>query len=84
MSNHRTKPALLIGASLLTAVLAGGCTKGAQAPDAGAAKGWQVFTTPGENYTYVIPTTLEDGTRCVVVAGNAGYSGRGVTCDWRK
>lgn len=27
MSNHKTKPALLIGASLLTAVLAVGCAK---------------------------------------------------------
>jgi len=27
MSNHKTKSALLIGASLLTAVLAGGCTE---------------------------------------------------------
>jgi len=27
MRNHKTKPALLIGASLLTAVLAVGCTK---------------------------------------------------------
>ena len=27
MSNHKTKPTLLIGASLLTAVLAGGCTE---------------------------------------------------------
>lgn len=79
MRTHKTKLALLIGASLLTAVLAGGCTKAAPAP-----KGWQVFTTPGGTYTYLIPTTLEDGTRCVVVAGNSGYSGRGVTCDWRK
>lgn len=83
MSNHKTKPALLIGASLLTAVLAGGCTKADTATNIEAPKGWQVFTTPGGTYTYLIPTTLEDGTRCVVVAGTV-YSGRGVTCDWRK
>ena len=84
MNNHKTKLALLIGASLLTAVLADGCTQSDTATNAEAPKGWQDLTPPGGTHTYLIPTKLEDGTRCVVVTGNAVYSGRGVSCDWRK
>ena len=72
-------------AMLLACLGAAACTPAGEATSAvERPPGWQVFTTPGGTYTYLIPVTLEDGTRCVMVAGNAGASGRAITCDWRR
>ena len=72
-------------ALLLACLTAAACTPAGEASKAvERPPGWQVFTTPGATYTYLIPVTLEDGTRCVVVAGNAGASGRAIACDWRR
>jgi hypothetical protein len=51
--------------------------------DAEIPPGWKQFITPGANITYVIPVEF-DGVKCVVVSGNGGNSGRGITCDWGK
>lgn len=32
--------------------------------------------------TYVIPVVMDDGTKCVVVAGGGG--GTGISCEWRN
>lgn len=71
--------------ALLLACAASGCAPPGNAPpDYVPPKGWQAFVTPSNTYTYVIPVKLEDGTRCVLVAGNSGTSGRSITCDWAK
>lgn len=71
--------------ALLLACAASGCAPTGDAPpDYVPPKGWQAFVTPGNTYTYVIPVKLEDGTRCVLVAGNSGTSGRAITCDWTR
>ena len=73
------RPLAFVLACLLTA-----CTGAGQAPaDTRAPKDWRVFTTPGANYHYVFPVVMEDGTRCVAMAGNSS-GGRSIACDWRK
>ena len=43
---------------------------------------WKSFVTPGNQITYLIPATMDDGTRCVVYTSN-GHRG-GISCDWKK
>lgn len=64
-------------------VLAGCTPAGPTTKDLDAPKDWKVFTTPGANYHYVFPVVMDDGTRCVAMAGNSS-GGRAITCDWRK
>jgi len=64
-------------------VLAGCTPAGPSTKDRDAPKDWEVFTTPGANYHYVFPVVMDDGTRCVAMAGNS-RGGRAITCDWRK
>jgi hypothetical protein len=66
--------------SLICVVLAG-CSVG-ETTDREIPKGWRAFETGAGRVTFLIPVTMEDGTKCVVVSGNsAGY---GITCDWSK
>lgn len=44
-------------------------------------KGWQVFVTPGNYRTYVVPTTV-DGAHCVITM-TQGH-GTGIACDFRE
>lgn len=43
---------------------------------------WKSYVTPGNDITYLIPTTMDDGTRCVVLTSNGGRGG--ISCDWGK
>ena len=43
---------------------------------------WKSFVTPGNYITYLIPATMDDGTRCVVLTSNGGRGG--ISCDWKK
>lgn len=50
-------------------------------------EGQKVFVTPADTRTtpyrtYVIPVVMDDGTKCVVVAGGGG--GTGISCEWRN
>ena len=50
-------------------------------------EGQKVFVTPADTRTtpyrtYVIPVVMDDGTKCVVVAGSSG--GTGISCEWRN
>lgn len=56
-----------------------GCSVGEHA-GAETPKGWRSFVAAGNNITYVVPVTMDDGTRCVVTFGNS--QGRGVSCEW--
>lgn len=72
---------LLIGAFLLAAALAG-CSEAKVTPKTdGYPKDWIVIISPGNFAAYVVPVTLNDGTKCVVVTANS--SGRGITCNWQ-
>lgn len=67
---------------LLLAVLAGCDAKVGAGLRYEYPKDWRIITSPSNNKTYVVPVTMEDGTKCVVVTANG--SGSGITCDWRK
>lgn len=43
---------------------------------------WRVYVAPGNHVTYVMPVTMNDGTRCVLVIGNS--AGRAVSCEWER
>ena len=43
---------------------------------------WKSYITPGNHITYLIPTTMDDGTRCVVLTSNGSRGG--ISCDWKK
>ena len=43
---------------------------------------WKSFVTPGNYITYLIPATMDDGTRCVVLTSNGNRGG--ISCDWKK
>jgi hypothetical protein len=64
----------------LLLILLGGCDIGRQDNET-TPKGWQRYAVFGY-VTYVVPVTLEDGTRCVAVVGS--NAGRGITCDWGR
>ncbi len=44
-------------------------------------EGWQMFITNG-SISVIVPVTMSDGTRCVVLSGNS--AGKGISCDWSK
>ena len=43
--------------------------------------GWKAFVSDGNFITFVIPVTMEDGTKCVITKPN-GTGGGGISCDW--
>lgn len=43
---------------------------------------WKSYITPGGNITYLIPTVMDDGTRCIVYTSNGSRGG--ISCDWGK
>jgi len=43
---------------------------------------WRSFVTVGNNIVYLIPATMDDGTRCVVLTSNGNRGG--ISCDWGK
>ncbi len=45
-------------------------------------KNWRVFSTPGNTFTYLAPTTMEDGTRCVVAMQNSNAVA--LSCEFFK
>lgn len=71
------------GAVLLLVLLLAGCTSAGFSESETTPKGWRVITAPGGNYSYVVPVTMEDGTRCIVLSSNSSGRG-GITCDWGK
>jgi len=46
-------------------------------------KDWKMIGTPGDSYHYVFPVEMNDGTKCVAMAGTSN-GGRAITCDWTK
>jgi outer membrane lipoprotein SlyB len=44
--------------------------------------GWKAVQSSGNFITYVIPVTMDDGTKCVITKTN-GSGGGGIACDWR-
>lgn len=66
----------------LVVVLAGCSQVGPEENTENLPKDWQTFITHGPNYHYVFPVVMDDGTRCVAMAGGKG--GQSITCDWRK
>jgi hypothetical protein len=44
---------------------------------------WRAFRTSGGYISYVVPVTMADGTRCIVLSSNSSGRG-GITCDWGK
>lgn len=43
---------------------------------------WKSYVSPGNHIVYLIPTTMNDGTRCVVLTSNGSRGG--ISCDWEK
>jgi hypothetical protein len=69
--------------AVLLACLLAACTPAEMSAEKyGAPKEWRVFTTPGGNYHYVFPVLMEDGTRCIAMAGTGGSGGRSISCNW--
>jgi hypothetical protein len=59
-----------------------GCATGETTQDNSIPPGWKAYTTAGNYRTYVIPVTMDDGTKCVVVTKNSS-GGAGVSCNWK-
>ena len=63
----------------LAIVFLAGCANGDRT-DLETPKNWKVFSTSGNYISYVIPVTMDDGTKCVIVTAN--NAGRGISCNW--
>ena len=68
---------------LTTVLLIAGCTPTGFYESETTPKGWRVITTPGNNFSYIVPVVMDDGTRCIVLSSNSSGRG-GITCDWGK
>ena len=43
---------------------------------------WKSFVTPGNTIVYLIPATMDDGTKCVVLTSNGSRGG--ISCNWEN
>jgi hypothetical protein len=68
---------------LLAAVLLAGCSKGmSNDTGEGFPPGTKRLLAPGNRVTWIVPVTMDDGTRCIATVSN-GTGGGHVACNWR-
>ncbi len=67
---------------LITILMVAACSKAGEHSLDNVPTGWKSIVSPGNAWTYVVPVTLDDGTRCIVLTSNSNRGG--ITCDWGK
>ena len=83
--NHKHIGGLVTVAMLVGLATLAGCgdRKMGEVPaDPELPKGTVVINTPGGRVSHIVPTVLEDGTRCVALITNSNQGG--ISCDFPK
>jgi hypothetical protein len=73
---------LLAGFLLITISTIAACSKAGEHSLDNVPAEWKSIVSPGNTWSFVVPVTLDDGTRCVVLTSNGNRGG--ITCDWGK
>lgn len=65
----------------IAAIMLAGCQSKESTTERAIPSGWKSYTTLFGYTAYLIPTKIEDGTRCVLVMQESGNS-VAISCDW--